>query len=369
MDVRRILGPGLAVLLAIGVGTAIWWSGSDKSARDKGTAEAAALQAISVIAGSESVPFLSDPRVQQALLDKGLRISVQKSGSREMSLRTDLKQFDAAFPGGVPAAERIKATTGARQAIASFYTPMVVASWRPLIPVLEANGLVKKRGDAWFLTDMARLFAMMDAGTRWRDLKGNSVYAVGKSVLVATTDVRKSNSAAQYLALASYVVNDGNVVVSDADIDRVMPKILPLFLKQGYQENTSSGPFENYLAMGMGAVPLVMIYESQFLEHQLRSAQTNPEIVMLYPEPTLYSKRMVVPMNARGEHFAHLLQSDSVLATLAAEYGMRNADPVPLADALAARKLPAPPQLTDVVDPPTFEVLEKMIARIETQLK
>lgn len=369
MDVRRILGPGLAILLAVGVGTAIWWSGRDKSARDQAEASAAAVQPLSVISGSESVPFLSDERVQAVLLKHGLRITVQKSGSREMALRTDLKQFDAAFPGGTPAAEKIKALTGARQTVSTFYTPMVVASWKPLIPVLEANGLVKKKGEAWYLIDMPRLFAMMDRGTRWRELKDNTVFAVGKSVLVATTDARKSNSAAQYLALASYVANDGNVVVTDADVDKVMPRILPLFLKQGYQENTSSGPFENYLSMGMGAVPLVMIYESQFLEQQLRSTQINADMVLLYPEPTVYSKRVVVPMNSRGERFAQLLQTDAELSALAAEYGMRSANPAPLAAALAAKKLPAPPQLTDVVDAPTFEALEKMIARIETELK
>lgn len=369
MEVRRILGPGLAALLALGVGTAIWWSGGEKHAQDQIAASQAAVQPLSVIAGSESVPFLGDPRVADILLKNGLRISVQKSGSREMSSRSDLKQFDAAFPGGVPAAERIKSATGAKQSIATYFTPMVVASWKPLVPVLEANGLVKKKGDAWYLIDMPRLFAMMDEGTRWRDLKENKVFSVGKSVLVATTDVRKSNSAAQYLALASYLANDGNVVVSDADIDRVMPKILPLFLKQGYQENTSSGPFENYLSMGMGAVPLVMIYESQFLEHQIRSEHINPDMVLLYPEPTLYSKRMVVPMNPRGERFAQLLASDAALMKIAAEYGMRSADAAPLNAALAAKKLPPPPQLTDVVDAPTYEALEKMINRIEAELK
>ena len=361
MDSKRILGPLLAGVLVLGVGYAIWQSGQKKLLSD-------AVQQINLVSGSESVPYLSDPRVAAALLKNGIRLTIQKSGSREMAQRNDLKQFDAAFPGGVPAAEKIKAATGAKQSIATFFTPMVIASWRPLVPVLEANGLVAKRGDNWFLVDMGKLMQLMEAGTRWRDLKDNPNFAVSKSLLVLTTDVRKSNSAAQYLALTSWIANGGNVVTTDAEIEKILPRLTPLFLKQGYQENTSSGPFENYLAMGMGAVPLVMVYESQFFEAALRDNTLSQDMVLLYPEPTVYSKRIVVPFNAKGEKLGQLLSTDPELQSLAAEYGMRGSDPKLLAAALSAKKLPAAPQLNDVVEAPTFEILEKMIQHIETQL-
>jgi hypothetical protein len=368
LDIKRIIGPLLALLLALGVGYGIWQSGNKKAAIDAQTAAQAAVQDVNIVSGSESVPYLNDPRVAQVLLQNGIRLTVQKSGSREIAQRTDLKQFDAAFPGGVPAAEKIKAVTGATQSVATFFTPMVIASWRPLLPLLEANGLVSKRGENWFLIDMGKLMQLMEAGARWRDLKDNSAFAVGKSLLVLTTDVRKSNSAAQYLALTSWIANGGNVVTTDEEIEKIMPRLLPLFLKQGYQENTSSGPFENYMAMGMGAVPLVMVYESQFFEAALHDGALNQDMVLLYPEPTVYSKRIIVPFNAKGEKLAHLLSTQPELQKIAAEYGMRGSDPKLLADALAAKKLPAAPALNDVVEAPTFEMLEKMIVRIESQL-
>ncbi len=83
--------------------------------------------------------------------------------------------------------------------------------------------------------------------------------------MIVSTDVRKSNSAAMYLALASYVVNGNNVVQNEEDIQRVIPLVEPLFLKQGYSEYSSEGPFEDYLSMGIGKAPLVMIYEAQSL--------------------------------------------------------------------------------------------------------
>ncbi len=369
MNIRRIVGPLLAITLAIGVGFGIWKSGSKKAENDLREATQASIQDIKLLSGSESVPYLSDPRVTDILLQNGLRLSVQKSGSREIALRTDLKEFDAAFPGGVPAAEKIKAATGAKQMVATFYTPMVIASWKPLLPVLEGNGLVKQKGEHWFLVDMSQLIAMMESSTRWKDLKNNNAFSVSKSVLVSTTDVRKSNSAAQYLALTSWIANGGNVVTNDEEIERISPRLLPLFLKQGYQESTSSGPFENYLAMGMGAIPLVLIYESQFFEAALRNNSVNQDMVLLYPEPTVYSKRMLVPLTAKGEKLAQLLISNQELQVIAAEYGMRGNDPKLLADALAVKNLPKAPQLNDVVEAPTFEILEKMILRIEAQLK
>ena len=91
------------------------------------------------------------------------------------------------------------------------------------------------------------LLAMAGKGTRWRDLKASGAFATGKAVLPASTDVRSSNSAAMYLALASYVLNGQQVVQSPADLERVMPQVAPLFLRQGFQESSSAGPFEDYL--------------------------------------------------------------------------------------------------------------------------
>ena len=50
--------------------------------------------------------------------------------------------------------------------------------------------------------DLKRLLAMSEKGVRWRDLKDNTAFPTGKSILINSTDVRKSNSAAMYLALA-----------------------------------------------------------------------------------------------------------------------------------------------------------------------
>ena len=158
---------------------------------------------------------------------------------------------------------------------------MAIASWQLLIPVMENEGIVKKTDGTYYIIDMKRLLGLSEKGVRWRDLKGNTAFATSKSILISSTDVRKSNSAAMYLALASYVANDSNVVDDQAQSSKVLPFVTSLFLRQGLQESSSAGPFEDYTTMGVGKAPLVMIYESQFLEYQSKRAQPNPDMVLL----------------------------------------------------------------------------------------
>jgi hypothetical protein len=71
--------------------------------------------------------------------------------------------------------------------------------------------MAEDKGGCYTL-DMRKFMSLMAEGKRWKDLQDNSTYAVNKSILISSTDVRKSNSAARYLALASFVANDNNVV-------------------------------------------------------------------------------------------------------------------------------------------------------------
>jgi hypothetical protein len=106
------------------------------------------------------------------------------------------------------------------------------------------------------------------------------------------TDVRKSNSAAMYLALASFVANEDNIVQSEAEVNAVMPLMESLFLKQGYVEYSLAVPFKDYLVMGMGKALLVMIYEAQFIyQAAMPDSGLGPEMVLMYPELTVVSSK------------------------------------------------------------------------------
>ncbi len=365
-SIRKFVGPLLTLLLLVGVGLGIWFSSAGKHEAD----QAAAVVTVKGLTGSEKLPFLQDTRVLAHLEKQGIKLEAMKAGSREIALRPDLKQFDYAYPAGVPAASKLQKEQGIRQVYPTFFTPMVLASWKPVVAVLEANGIVEKRGKAWYVIDMMKLMRWMDAGKRWRDIPGNTQYPVGKSILVSTTDIRTSNSAAMYLALLSYLANERNVVQDDAQAQQVLPLVAPLFLKQGYQESSSAGPFEDYVAMGMGKAPLVLIYESQFIEYLAKTpaAARNLDMVLLYPEPTLYTKHVLTPLTDKGRRLGELLANDATLQRLAVEYGYRVGNPNLFREVNQARGIEAPDSLIDVIDPPAYEILEKMITAIEQQM-
>jgi hypothetical protein len=71
-----------------------------------------------------------------------------------------------------------------------------------------------------------------------------------------------------------------------------------------------------------------------------------------------------VPLTPVGDRVGELLTTDPRLAVLAAEHGFRPTDPRPFAEALRARGVPEPPELVDVVEPPSFDTLEGMLTQL-----
>jgi hypothetical protein len=369
--IKRIFGPLLLVALVLGVGAAVFFSVREQLALRR-------IVAVRGLIGSEKEEFFKDPQVVEALRQGGLEVQVEEAGSRQIATSYDLSEYDFAFPAGVPAAEKMRREQEGSQSYDVFFTPMVVASWAPIAQLLEANGLAQDQG-GYYTLDMARLLEVIEEGKRWSELEGSTAYPVNKSVLVTSTDVRKSNSAAMYLALASFVANDNNIVQSEAEVNRVMPLMASLFLKQGYAEYSSAVPFENYLIMGMGKTPMVMIYEAQFVA-AAADGSTTPEMVLMYPEPTIFSKHILVSFSEGGERLGKLLRNDPELQNdprlqkagadlqrLAVEHGFRNDDVAYFREFVDRHKLAMPAAIVNVVEPPSYEVLEGMIQLIEQQ--
>lgn len=265
MKVQRVLGPLAVVILVALVGIAAFVSFRAAQA-DRSRA---AIVTIHGLVGSEKAVFFADSRVADELHKNGLNVKVDTAGSRDMAFRQDLKTYDFGFPAGAPAGQKLRTAVGAKAVYTPFYTPMAIASWKPIAQILIANGIVKYDGDKYLIIDMKKLLADIHADKRWRDLAHNTAYVVGKSILVSSTDVRKSNSGAMYLALASYVLNGDNVVASEDQARKLGSQVTDLFTRQGFQESSSSGPFDDYTEIGMGKAPLVMIYESQFIEYMV----------------------------------------------------------------------------------------------------
>ena len=321
------------------------------------------------VVGSEKIPFFEDERVQDVFKQHGYVVTVQKAGSREIATSFNLTRYDFAFPAGAPAAEKIQQTTGISQSYTPFFTPMAIASWQPIAQLLQQQGIAQDQG-GYYTLDMARFLALMADETRWSELEGNDAFSVNKSILLTSTDIRKSNSAAMYLALASYVANGNNIVQTTHEANPFMPLMADIFLRQGLRPDSSQEPFEDYLVKGMGHSPIVMIYESQFIaQAALNNGSIQPNMVLMYPEPTIFTKHILIPLSDSGNQIGQLLENDPDLKRLAVEYGLRNDDLPQFRQFISQLNINIPEIIIAVVEPPTYEVLEGMIQQIEQKYR
>ncbi|MBL8332440.1 MAG: substrate-binding domain-containing protein, partial [Rubrivivax sp.] len=270
--------------------------------------EAASTVALRGFIALDVEGFFKDERVQRALAAKKLPVAVTRIGSRDMAAKVAPGSTpDFFISSGVVAANQVvdaarKANLPVAQS-APFHTPLVIASWEPVAKILVANGIAKPMSPKVYGVDMAKLTELMLARKRWKDLKDSAGYDVGRSVLVSTTDLRRSNSGALYLALTSAAL-EGDIVTDRARAQAVALKLAELFKRQGYQENYVDGNFDDYVAIGMGKAPMAFIYENQLVRHALTKGGIGADMVLMYPLPTIVNKLVFVAMNEKAKALA-----------------------------------------------------------------
>jgi hypothetical protein len=361
----------VALVLLAAIGAGIWYSNVRLRQEEALTGSQPAVHAVTAhgLAGSEKEEFLADSRVAEALARHGLSLSVHKAGSRQIVSRLDPKKDDFGFPSGAPAAAALKVRLRAAETFSPFYTPIVIATWRPIAKILETNHIAHSQaGGDYYTLDLRALLRLIALNRRWKDLPGSEAFATSKAVIIRSTDVRTSNSAAMYLSLASYVANHRTIIHSQAEVDALLPMMAPLFLLQGSQDSSSAEPFQDYLALGMGNTPLLVAYEAQMVAFWLKHPeQIHGEMVMIYPQPTVFSKHEVVPCDEIGQRVGEALTHDPALQALAHEHGFRTGGNVRGPEDWEKRGIHTPATLIDVVDPPAQEWLESMIVAIERQ--
>ncbi|MBL8326237.1 MAG: substrate-binding domain-containing protein, partial [Rubrivivax sp.] len=296
----------ITVLLVAAFGGALFYALRGQNAarlEQRQAAEAAAVVELKGLIALDVEGYFKDPRVTRALLAKKVPVSVTRVGSRDMAGKVVAGSTpDFFFSSGVVAANQIvdaarKANLPATQS-APFHTPLVIASWEPIARILVANGIARPLAPKVYGLDMGKLTQVMLAKTKWKELKGSAGYDVGRSVLVSTTDLRRSNSGALYLALTSHALN-GDIVTDRASAQAAALKLAELFKRQGYQENYVDGNFDDYVAIGIGKTPMAFIYENQLVRYALTKKGVAQDMVLLYPQPTIVNKVVFVAMNER----------------------------------------------------------------------
>lgn len=358
---KKIIGAALIVVTVAVLAVGLWqpWNTSPAA-----TAPTAELTHVTGVIGSEKKEFFNDPDVQTVFASHGFVVDVDTAGSREIASLPDLQSYDFAFPSSAPAAEKISQVTGVTSSYSPFYSPMVVATWGPVMELLQENGVAELTVDGVWVLDMGKYVELVANKTRWQDLtSAGSLYNSPRSVLITSTDIRKSNSAAMYMAIAAYVLNGDQVVTTAEQEETILPSLTGLFLNQGFSGSSSEEPFHDYLTQGMGTSPMVMVYEAQYVGEALKgNLPTNATLA--YPSPTVFSKHVVIPFTDNGTRVGELLETDPQLQQLAAKHGFRTNGASFTETVTNGQVVGVNPDLVDVAETPNYDVIETLITRI-----
>lgn len=352
---KMLIGILFLGILAVG----LFRSFSTKAKQDsaiEASNKVAAAEKIKVLTGSAKIGFLKDPEVVKVLLDNGFIVEATKSGAFEVDV-TKVNEYDAIWPAAANVAQDYASVLPGSSQIPVFSTPLAIATWTKLLPVFQANDLVTKNAEVYEL-NLDHAVPLMLNGTKWNQLKGNTVFSVPKSFLVNTPDIRQSATAVNYLAALAYVMNNREVpnVANSLEFGK---KLAPVILKQGFQEGTLAGPFEDYLGTGMGKAPMVLIYESQFVQAVLDNKISKDKHVLIYPKPNIVLKHVVVAKNSTGKKFAELLAQNPTIQAVAAKYGFRTTDNAMFQEQMKRVNLPFY-DILDIAEMPNTAVLNEL---------
>ncbi|WHT16082.1 hypothetical protein N8J89_23420 [Crossiella sp. CA-258035] len=323
--------------------------------------------------------FFADEQVRRILMRHGIQVHLTKAGSRDIA-NNDVSAYDFVFPSGQPAAKIIRDQRQRdRQyfkVYKPFFSPLVLATFRNYAEGLATRKAASKqdsadgRQDYYYNLVMPEFVRLMDAGTSWRELGP----ANGNRVLAQSSDVCWSNSAGVYLGLIAFVANNNQVPVTEAEALRLADRIKPWLTSQGLANEEVARLY--FAPEGRGLAPVAVIYEHQFLAHQLRvkeqTGQPDHQRVLLYPEAQLQTVPELIALTAGGARLGELITTHPELRARALALGLRVLEPDgtlatgQLSELLQRNGLPVPQ--TGIGDTETFlpsvPLLEKMITRV-----
>ncbi|MBF0243044.1 MAG: hypothetical protein HQK64_11300, partial [Desulfamplus sp.] len=139
-----------------------------------------------------------------------------------------------------------------------FNTPIIFYSWPEITESLIKEKIVEKRDNLSFVIDTKRYLQMVVEGRTWRSI---GLDRQNGQMNIYSTDPTRSNSGFLVAGLMAVILNDGNMP-DELSLSESLPKIVHIFKKQGFLENSTSYLFDKYLNQGQGAFPIIAAYEN-----------------------------------------------------------------------------------------------------------
>lgn len=320
---------------------------------------------VNAIVGSEKAGFFDDPEVIDELAKNGYVVNYKTEGSRKIA-SVNAEGIDILSPSSASAGRKVIENYPNVGHYTPFSSPMVISTFTPILQSLESEGVSYQENGVWYIK-MDKMIELSKSGKRWSDI--SDIYPSPRVPYISTTDIASSNSAAMYLSILAWVVNNNQVPATESDIDHVVEEISPLFVGQGFTESSSASTFNDYLSLGMGSKPMVLSYESQYLEAEMNQ-ELPKDANIAYPSPTVFSSHVFVALSENGDAVSRLITESPRLQELAAKHGFRpanNADA--FSNVLEERGIKSPPDFIPFVDTPGYDQMEQLINKVTNRTK
>ena len=201
-------------------------------------------------------------------------------------------------------------------------TPIVIYSWGEVVDAFEKEGIVTKRDNVYYITDMDKLISYILEGKKWSDIGLKNLYG---SINIASTDPVSSSPGATYYGLLLSILSEAQV--TNENISTNLPKLKDFYVKSGYMNNTPADLFERYLKTGMGGEPMIVDYEKSIIDFANSSPvafdQVKNDIRILYPEPTIWNSHCFAIFSENGQLLYDALNDPEISQIAWEKYGFR----------------------------------------------
>jgi hypothetical protein len=361
---RRAFGLGLLAASAAGTGGYVYPEIAGRFGEPK---------RLFGFAGGEKEGFLANANVRSVLERRfGLILDARRAGSVEMVReRTLLDQKPQFLWPSSSVLVDVARTSGIKisrdQVI--FNSPIVLYSWDRIADGLVKGGFAEPAGGPRYTVDLLKVLKAIIAGETWEAIGVSGLFGRAR---VVSTDPNKSNSGFMFAGLTASLLS-GDVIALDS-LGKIDGDVATVFRRMGYKPPSSGKLFDDYIAGGAGAQPLIVGYENQLIEWVLQDAERWKRVevnapskpVILYPRPTAFSAHPLISVDRSADELIDALISESLLELAWEEHGFRG----PLGTIGKARNSLLQPRLIERIDAvlpiPDAPVMLALLDRLAT---
>jgi hypothetical protein len=247
-------------------------------------------------------------------------------------------------------------------------SPVVIYTWEPVVvEALSKSNLVSKATQGYYQLDLKALLEALLAGKNWSDLGIDQLYGRAR---IISTDPNRSNSGFMFAGLVLSLLA-GDVATMD-DLDKHGADAQAIFRSMGLKSPSSGKLFDQYLAGGLGAEPMIVGYENQLFEWILADparwervkAGTGAKPVVLYPKPTVYSAHPLIVIDPAADPLLEALMSGDLQQLAWTKHGFRG--PLGTATGTVDKSVEGllPPEIDAVLPMPAADVMLALLGKL-----